>query len=278
MELFFPIEQVLWIASLLAEALVVVRFVQLGLLRRYPFFLAFLTVELLGAVVLMRHDLKSRDYAEAYRILSPIVMFFRFGVAAELYERICDHFPGMGAFRRGMAAILVLLAGLIAVVSLRPHLAGLWSFPVETLIVTQRFQHEILAGAFVLTWIFLRFVLSIRQPFRPNVLTHWTIATVYFGAAGAAYLVMEIVKGHTTAYPINGAMLAIQLGCFLAWLRFMQRSGEELPRFRRLTSDQVLAVEQYNRDLLGTVTSLPAEISGRRAENRDIPLHRARPL
>ena len=36
---------------------------------------------------------------------------FRLGVAAELYERICEHFPGIGRFRAGMAAVLVLLAG-----------------------------------------------------------------------------------------------------------------------------------------------------------------------
>lgn len=278
MELFFPIERVLWVASMLAEALVVMRFVQLGLLRKYPLFLAFLTAELIAAVVSMRYDLRSRDYAEIYRIFSLILMFFRLGVAAELYERICEHFPGIGAFRAGMAAILVLLASLFAVVTFRPNLTGPWALRLSFLIVLLRFQYEIFAGAFLLTWIFLRFVLSIRQPFRPNVLTHWTIATAYFSAAGAAYLAIQMTGGQTAVYPINSAMLAIQLGCFVAWFRLMRRSGEEVPPFCRLSSDQVVAVEQYNRELLGAVTSLPAEISARRAENRDIPLHRARPL
>lgn len=278
MELFFPIERALWIAFLVAEALVVARFLQLGLLRRYPFFLGFLTVELVSSLVLARHDLKSRDYAESYRVVTVILILFRFGVAAELYKRICDHFPGIGAFRTGMAAVLSLLAGLIAIFTFFPNLSGTWAFPVGILIVLVRLQYELFAAAFLLTWIFLRFVLSIRQPFRPNVLTHWTLATVYFGAAGAAYLAAQLAGAGTAVYPVNSALLAIQLGCFIAWIVSMRRSGEEIPRFPRLSADQVSAVERYNRELLGRVTSLPAEIAARQAEARDIPLRRARQL
>jgi hypothetical protein len=129
----------------------------------------------------------------------------------------------------------------------------------------------------VLTWIFLRFVLSIRQPFRPNVLTHWSIATIYFGVSGAAYLAILLTGGKRAVLLLNIGMLAGQLACFLAWFHVMRRSGEELPAFRRLSPDQVQTVEQYNRELLGTVRSLPGEISARQAENRDTPVHRARP-
>ena len=51
-----------------------------------------------------------------------------------------------------------------------------------------RFQSEIFAGVFVLTWILLRFVLSIRQPFRPNVLTHWSDCDDLFRSQRRAYL------------------------------------------------------------------------------------------
>jgi hypothetical protein len=267
-EWFFPIERVLWIASMLAEALVVVRFVHLGLVRRYPLFIAYLTLEFLGGMVLLQHGLKSQEYVELYRVCNTILTIFRLGVAAELYERICDHFPGMGLFRAGMAAVLIALAGLIAVSTFRPNLPAPWVFPfsVRILLVVLRFQYQILASALVLTWIFLRYFLSIRQPFRPNVLTHWSIATVYFAQLTCARLAV---------YPINSAMLAIQLGCFVAWFRMMRRSGEELPRFQRLSPDQIQAVEKYNRELLEAVRALPDEISARQAENRDTHLHRA---
>jgi hypothetical protein len=275
-ELFFFIERALWIVSLLAEGLVIFRLIHDGLIRRYPFFTAFLTAEVICSLVAMHTGIRSRNYAEAFRICTLILSVFRLGVAAELYERICDHFPGIGGFRVGLAAVLVVLAALVTVFTVQPNLVDQWAFPQTVVLVAQRFQSEIFAGAFLLTWIFLRFVLSIRQPFRPNVLTHWTIATVYFGATGAAYLAILLSGGGTLVFPINCAMLAVNIGCFVAWFRFMRRSGEEFPAFQRLSSDQVRAVEQYNRALLETVTSLPSEISARQTENRDIPVHRAR--
>src|SRR6202034_1513519 len=88
-ELFFFIERVLWIASLLAEALVVVRLLHDGLIRKYPFFAAFLTAEVICSLVAMQSGIKTRGYAEVFRICTLILSVFRLGVAAELYQRIC---------------------------------------------------------------------------------------------------------------------------------------------------------------------------------------------
>jgi hypothetical protein len=275
-ELLFFIERALWVATIFAEALLVFRLLREGLLRKYPLFTAFLISEAICSVVLMQTDIKNRGYSEAFRICTMIMSVFRLGVAGELYERICEHFPGIGRFRVGLAAVLVLLAALVAVFTFRPNLVDQWAFPRTIVVVIQRYQSEIFAAVFVLTWIFLRFVLSIRQPFQPNVLNHWRIATIYFGVSGAAYLVILLTGGSMAVLASNSAMLAVQLVCFFGWFHLMRRSGEELPPFQRLSPDQVRIVEQYNRDLLRTVTSLPGEISVRQAENRDIPSHRAR--
>jgi len=275
-ELFFSIERALWIAAVLAEALVVVRLFRERLLRRYPFFAAFLAAEVVCSIVLMQTNIRSRDYAEAYRTCKLVTTVFRLGFAAELYERICEHFPGIGRFRAGLAAAAVLIAALAAVFTFRPNLVDQWAFPQTIVVVIQRFQSEIFAGAFVLTWIFLRFVLSIEQPFQPNVLNHWRIATIYFGGTGAANLAVLLTRGGNVLLPISYTMLAVQFACFVAWFRLMRRSGEELPAFRRLSPDQVEAVEHYNRELLETVTSLPSVISARQPENQDTPLRRAR--
>jgi hypothetical protein len=275
-ELLFYLERALWLAAVLAEALLLVRLFRQGLIRSYPFFAGFLMALVVGGLVLMQFDIKSRSYAEAYRICELILFVFRLGVAAELYERICEHFPGIGIFRAGMAAVLISLAAFVAIFTVRPNLVNQWAFPQTIIWVVLRYQGEIFGGALVLTWIFLRFVLSIRQPFRPNVLTHWTIATVYFGASGAAYLAILLTGGGNAILPIGCAMLAVDLACFVAWFRLMRRAGEELPAFRRLSPDQVEAVEYYNRELMTTVTSLPGEISARQAENQDTPLHQAR--
>jgi hypothetical protein len=275
-ELFLPIERVLWVASLLAEVLVVLRLLHERLLRRFPLFSLFLAAEVICSIVLMQTDIKSRSYAEAFRICTLIMTIFRLGVAAELYERICAHFPGIGGFRVAMAGVFVLMAGLITAFTFRPHLVNQWAFPQTIVVVVQRFQSEILAGVFLLTWIFLHSILSIRQPFRPNVLNHWRLTTIYFGVSGAIGLLIQLSGGGVAVFPINSGLLAIHLACFLAWFHVMRRAGEKLPLFVRLLPDQVAAVERYNRTLLETVTSLPAEILARQAENQDTPLRRAR--
>jgi hypothetical protein len=275
-ELLFSIERALWIAAVLAEAAVLVRLFREGLVRSYPFFTAFLAALIVASLVMMRTDMRGRGYADVYRICELLMFVFRLGVAAELYERICNHFPGIGVFRAGMAAILILLAGVIAVFTFRPNLVAQWAFPQTLAMVVLRFQGEIFGGALLLTWIFLRFVLSIRQPFRPNVLTHWGIATIYFGANGAGYLAALWAGAGNGLLPLSCALLAVNIACFVAWYRLLRRSGEELPGFRRLSPEQAEAVERYNRTLLETVTSLPGEISVRQTENRDTPLHRVR--
>ena len=277
MALYFSIERALWAATVLAELLLIYRLFREGLIRRYPFFATFLMADVICSMVLMQTDIKSRDYSQAFRICTLIMTLFRLGLAAEVYEHICKHFPGIGRFRVGMAAVLMLLATLLAVFTFRSNLVDQWAIPRTIVLVIQRYLGEIVAAVFALTWIFLRFVLSIRQPFQPNVWNHWRIATIYFGVSGAAHLV-ALSTGRTMAILlINSAMLAAQLVCFLAWFHVMRRSGEELPAFQRLSPDQVQTVEQYNRELLGTVRSLPGEISARQAENRDTPLHRGRP-
>lgn len=273
-ELYFFSERALWAASVLAEALLVYRLIRERLIRSYPFFAAFLMADVICSIVLMQTNIRSRGYSQAFRVCTLIMILFRLALAAELYERICTHFPGIGKFRAGLAAVLVVLAALLAVFTLRPNLVDQWLFPRTIALVIQRFQGEIFAAAFVLTWIFLRFILSIRQPFQPNVLNHWRIAAIYFGVSGAGSLALLLTGRARTVVSINSAVLAAQFACFVAWIRFMRRSGEELPAFRRLSPDQVQAVEQYNRALLRAVTSLPGEVSARQAENRDTPPHR----
>jgi hypothetical protein len=215
----------------------------------------------------MRFTVFSRAYMEAFRTYALIIAVLRVGFAGELYERICEHFPGIGRFRFGLASILVLFAGVAAVSLFRPDLAAQWVFPQTMVTVTRRFQGEIFAAVFLFAWIFFRYVLSIQQPFRPNILNHWRIATIYFGVSGAHALATLIAGRGAVVYPINSIMLAADIGCFVAWTCLMSRSGEQLPLFQRLSPSEIDAVERHHQELLETVTSLPRAISNRLTEN-----------
>jgi hypothetical protein len=260
---FFPVQQVLWAVSLIAQIVLLARLFQQRLIRRYPFFAIYLLVETILGLMAMQITVYSRAYAEAYRTYNLVIPIFRLGVAAELYERIFEHFPGVGRFRIGLATFLVLIGALFSVGIFRPDLAAQWVLPQTVVTVIRRFEGEILATVFLLTWIFFRYMLNIRQPFRNNVLNHWKIATVYFGVSGANALAILLVGRGPIVYPINSAMLAADIGCFIAWIRLMRRSGEQLPPFQRLSRSEIEAVERHSQDLLGTAMSLPRQVSGR---------------
>jgi len=266
-ESFFPIEQVLWIASLLAQALLLLHLLHQGLMQRYPFFALYLTIESVCGVMAMEVDFHSPAYAEAFRTYNLIVPVFRLGVAGELYERICEHFPGIGKFRFSLASFLVVIAAIAAVTVFRPNLAAQWIFPQTLAHIVRRLQGELFAGVFLFTWIFFRYVLNIQQPFRPNVLNHWRIATIYFGVSGMQALAVLVTGGGSAVHPINSAMLAADVGCFIAWICLLRRAGEQLPWFQRLSPTEIEAVERLHQDLLETVTSLPRAISDRLTEN-----------
>lgn len=261
------LERVLWAASIVIEALVAIRFVYTRLVKMYPFFVTFLVIEVITNVIGWRADITSRGYAETYRNCELILTVFRIGAVVELYERICNHFPGIGSFRGFLASILILLAATAAVFTMRPDITQQWAFPQTIANVILRYEGEVLAGTLFLTWIFLRFVLSIRQPFRPNVLTHWTISTIYFGAIGVAFLAILITGGGNMVYPINCLMQAGQIACFIAWFCLMRPSGEELPAFPRFPPGQAEAIQNYARELMSAVKSLPSQISARQGQN-----------
>jgi hypothetical protein len=266
-ESFVPIERVLWVASLLAQGLLLLHLLHQGLMRRYPFFALYLTIESVCGVMAMQVTFHTHAYAVAFRTYNLIIPIFRLGVAGELYERICEHFPGIGKFRFGLASLLVVMAAVVAVTVFRPDLAPQWIYPQTLAHIVRRFQGELFAGGFLFTWIFFRYVLNIQQPFRPNVLNHWRIATIYFGVSGMQALAVLVTGGGKAVHPINSAMLAADIGCFIAWIRLMQRAGEQLPWFERLSPSEIEEVERRQQDLLETVTSLPRAISDRLTEN-----------
>lgn len=273
MSLFLPIQQVLLIVSLAFEALLVLRLLQQRLLRRYPFFTLYLVNEIAFGLIAIQVRFQSLAYADTFRRYVILTAILRIAVAWELYERICEHFPGIGRFRFALGGLLILIAAIVSAGSFKPSLTNQWAL----LTVINRFQGEIFAGLFLFVWAFFHSVLNIRQPFRPNVLNHWRISTVYFGVSGLHALAVLILGRGPIIGPINCAMLAADIGCFLAWIGLMKRSGEKLPSFYRLSPSEMEAVQRQNDELLETVRSLPREISGRLAENLGIPSHRARP-
>ena len=261
MDFFLPIERGLWVATLVAQALLVMRILEQRLLGRYPFFAAYMASETILSVFLMQLDVESRAYAQAFGLYTVVIVMLRVGVAWELYQRIFEHFPGSGGFRFGLAGTLIVIGFFASMTVFHP--TPEWEFPQTLAVLIKRFQSDIFAAVFVFAWIVLRYILRIERPFRPNVLNHWRIATAYFGVSGVASLLVLVTGGGTVVFPINTGMLALDLICLSLWLRVMRRSGESEPWNARLTPEETKNIQRHHDELTDLLTSLPRELASR---------------
>jgi hypothetical protein len=264
-EIFAPIATALWVACLVAQVMVIGRIVQERLLRRYFFFALYLAGETAFGILLIRIDVKTPAYAEAFRIYSIAILVLRLGMAWELWELVCEHFPGIGRFRLNIAIALTSIAAVLAIAH-APEVE--WSFPQTLVLVLKRFQSEICALVFAALWIFFRYVIGSRNEWRPNVLCHWRILTIYFCVGGITSLAVLRLGGGSWVYPINCVMLSGDLGCLFAWTWSFRSAGELLPPAPFLSEVEMQEIRDSDLELLRTVSSLPAEISRRAADSR----------
>jgi hypothetical protein len=223
------LQRALWVAYLAAEVLLVGVICYRRLLRRYQLFVSYIALDAIGGVLLIQLDFHSPAYAYGFRIYQISMLVLRLGAAAELYERISEHFLGIGRFRFYLAGVLTILAALIAIATFRPDLNAQLGFPQTGVILLQRFETTALCLILLLTRFTLLKFLNIRPPIRSNVLNHWSILTLYFGISALASAATVLVGGGRAILPVNLTMLAADLTCFLIWIRTFQRGGETIP-------------------------------------------------
>jgi hypothetical protein len=243
------IQRGLWVASLAAQMLLIGALISRGLARRFPFFTVYLAFEVLSGVLLMQVDYRTVAYAETFRIYAFATVLLRLGVACELFERICQYFRGMGAFRFLIAGVGIGLSGLFTVVTFRPHLGAWLHFAHGLVVEIERWETEILAGVFIFTWLFFRLTVEHKPNFDLAVRRHWAIFTVYLTISSAARL-GSILTGarEKPGLSINIAMLSGDCLCFFAWLRTMHKSSPE--REERVSEMEITNAELRGQELL----------------------------
>jgi len=223
------IQRGLWVACIAAEALLVGALCFRRLVGRYAFFVAFLALDAIGGVVLIQLDYNSPTYAYGFRIYQIGLLVLRLGAAAELYERISEHFLGIGTFRFYLVGVLSIIASLVSIATFRPDISAQLGFPQTGVIVFQRFETTALCLVSLLTRFTLFKFLNIRPPIRSNVLTHWTLLTLYFGISALSSGAAICVGGGPSILPLNVAMLACDLLCLSMWIRAFRKVGETVP-------------------------------------------------
>jgi hypothetical protein len=222
------VQRVLWVLGLSAQGLLIVAILQRKLLRAYPFFMAYLVIDLGFSLALIQIPFHTRAYAAAFRIYQPMTAVLQLGAAGEFFLRLCWHFRqfrGMGRFRFVMAGGLLALTGFFflavfpSVPTGYPHLVAVW---------IERWESAVLAITLTLSWWLLTRFLGLRPQMRSNALAHGIILTTFYAINAVSWAFYLIARRGAIPYGANLAMLTGSLACFAAWLICLRRDGEEL--------------------------------------------------
>ena len=232
------VQRGLWVACIAAEMLLLGALCYGRLIRRYSFFALYLAVDAIGGTLLIQLDYHSHAYAYGFRIYEIAMLVLRLGAAAELYERISEHFLGIGRFRFYLVAVLTVLAALISVAMFRPDIGSQLGFPQTGVILLQRFETTVLCLILLLTRFALLRFLNVRPPIRSNVLTHWTLLTLYFGISTLSSAATILLGGGPSILPVNVAMLACDLVCLSMWIAEFRRAGEAVPTVAPVSAEE----------------------------------------
>jgi hypothetical protein len=222
---FLSVLRVLWVACLVAQVLLIGAIFRRRIARRYRFFLAYLIVELCAGVVLLQIPINTIAYAHAYNFYEIAIVGLQAGAVAELFERVCEHFPVISRIRFVLATVLLALTGLVSITAVRPA-GGFWQYPQTLAVYVCQFETTVLAISLVLMWWFLTRFMSLTPTVRGNVALHWKLLTIYFSISGFVALAATLGLVSTS---LDVAMLAGNLACFIAWIRGFSRAGELPP-------------------------------------------------
>ena len=223
MRFFLPVLRVLWVACLVAQVLLVGAIFQRKIARRYRFFLAYLVVEFGTGVVLLQIPIMARAYRYAYNFYEISIAGFQAAAVAELFERVCEHFPVIGRIRFVLASAVVGLTALVSLAAVHP-VGGFWQYPQALAIYVTQFETTVLAVSLILMWWFLTHFMSLTPTVGGNVALHWKLLGIYFSLTGVVAL-LTMVKP-LVGYYSDVPMLAGNFICYIAWIRGLTPAGE----------------------------------------------------
>ena len=108
----------------------------------------------------------------------------------------------------------------------------------NVLAVFTRFDNHGLVSRMLLPRFTLLKFLNIRPPICSNVLTHWTLLTLYFGISALSSAATILIGGGRSILPVNVAMLTCELVCLSIWIAEFRKTGETVPEVAQISAEE----------------------------------------
>ena len=244
-------QQICWRISIATECALLFTFAWRGLARRYPRFCLYLGFGLLRSAILsLMGDVGHRPYAIAWTLTGPIPLLLLTAAAAEIVQKVPEHYRSFGDFGRlqlrrilQTAIALALLSSVCEAAVSEPRLS-LWSAQLFVIALTR-----ITTCAIALYLIFLAvFVSRVPVTFRRNLIIHSRLFACYVSLQMATTLWALIAGGHGSA--IGNIVLTLgSSALFIAWVLLLQPAGETLSAPRTMTAEEIADNEERRRKL-----------------------------
>jgi hypothetical protein len=205
-------------ANIAGELLVCGRLAQLRLIRRYKWFALWMAFSAVQELSLLFTS-SSYLFVTLWQITEIVMLGLEVLVALEVYELITSTQHRIKPFGSTSLKTAVFIGVVVSFVFMMSEWRGAmapWIFPVKRM-VTLVLAVALMCLSFAFRWV--------TRPIRPNVVRHCRILTVYLSSVAGWYFFV---------YPgwrvlSSGLVMALWLGCLVAWIVFIRRDGENVP-------------------------------------------------
>jgi hypothetical protein len=238
---------VLWGLSIVANAATAWRLRQLGLHVIYRFFFAYLMFAAARSVTLFLLPVRlySGTYAIIYLVTAPVLWIFYVLVVLELYSLVLKNYAGIYSLGRWTLYGALFFSIAISVLTLIPS----WGNESSRLLFwCNTVERGVVFSLVIFLLIILLFLSSYPVALNRNILVHCIVYTVYFLGISMIELIRNMV-GHEVVRQLNNVVLPLTMGCYLAWIFLLTRTGEgrvAMLRHNWTPNDERRLVDQLN--------------------------------
>jgi hypothetical protein len=219
-------EQIIWIANLILELVLILKLVSRRLHRIYFWFFILLWFQVLQTAGMMFLDSATDLYAWAYFLTEPALWVLYLLAVLELYSlALCKH-QGLASLSRWFMLGALLVSVAISALTLQADLSRpTGKFPI--LDYFSVFERGVAFSLVLFLLLITGFLIWTPISIRRNLVVHVSLYSVFFMAAATLFF-LQNTRRFALIAEISIALLSANALCLLLWVLLLNKRGEEI--------------------------------------------------
>jgi len=218
------IERSLWLCSIILNAALATRFLQLKLAGTYRFFLSYLLFNTLRSLMAWPLNIESASYRYVFAVTEPIVWVLYVLVVLEVCSLVFKEYRGIQALGRWTVYGSLCASILVSTVILVPT----WLHSNEPIFSLQRYamlERAIDFALVLLLLLLLVFLAIFPIELSKNVIVHSILYSVFFMSHSIGFFVLNMT-GNRLSVVVSTCLMGVSVLCLMAWMGLLTREGE----------------------------------------------------